>query len=116
MRAVLPASFSGHSDAAEIEVHPSGRFLYASNRGRDSIAVFAIGSGGKLTAVEQAPTGGKTPRNFKIDPSGAYLFAANQESDTIVQFRIDPKSGRLTPTGKTVAVPVPVCLVFVPEP
>ncbi len=110
----LPKDFSGEDNSAEIEVDARGRFLYASNRGHDSIAVFAIGKDGKLTLVENSPTNGKIPRNFKIDPTGAYLLAANQNSDNIVQFRIDRNNGRLTPTGKTLEVSKPVCLQFLP--
>jgi 6-phosphogluconolactonase len=109
----LPKDFSGEDNSAELEVDVKGRFLYGSNRGHDSIAVFRIGKDGKLTMVENTPTQGKTPRNFKIDPTGAYLFAANQDSGNIVQFRIDPKSGRLKPTGKTLEVSKPVCVQFV---
>ena len=110
----LPKDFSGEDNSAELEVDAKGRFLYASNRGHDSIAVFAIGKDGKLTMVENASTLGKTPRNFKIDPTGAFLFAANQDSGNIIQFRIDPKSGRLKPTGKTAEVSKPVCVQFAP--
>jgi 6-phosphogluconolactonase len=100
---------------AEVQVHPSGRFLYGSNRGHDSIVVFAIDeNSGKLTYVENEPTQGKTPRNFGIDPTGAYLLAANQNSDSIVVYRIDPKTGALTPTGQSVEAPSPVCVKFVP--
>ena len=110
----IPSNFSGHNDDAEVEVHPSGRFLYTSNRGHDSIAVFAIDAGkGTLTLVEYVPTQGKTPRSFEIDPTGTLLFAANQESDTIVVFRIDANTGRLTATGKVLDVPSPVCVKFV---
>lgn len=110
----LPMGFSGNSTAAEIEIHPAGKFLFASNRGDDSVAVFAIDSGaGTLTHVAAAPTGGKTPRNFAIDPTGSWLLAANQESDEIVVFRIDRKTGHLTPTGETLRVPSPACLKFV---
>ncbi len=110
----LPKDFAGHSDTAEVQVHPSGKFLYGSNRGHDSIAVFAIDSGkGTLTPVAHVPTQGKTPRNFGIDPTGSYLFAANQDSDNIVVFRIDAKTGRLTPTGQVLEVPTPVCVKFV---
>jgi len=113
----LPADFDGESTTAEIAVHPSGRFLYASNRGHDSIAVFAIDSdNGKLTALGQTPTGGKTPRNFSIDPSGQYLLAANQDSDNVVVFRIDAEQGLLEPTGQSVSVPAPVCVLFYPAP
>ena len=97
----LPKTFSGNNTAAEIEIHPSGKFLFASNRGEDSIAVFAIDSDtGTLMHVENDPTGGKTPRNFAIDPTGSWLLAANQDSDDIVVFRIDHKTGHLTPTGE----------------
>jgi 6-phosphogluconolactonase len=111
----LPADFKDKNDSAEIVVHPSGRFLYGSNRGPDTIAVFAIDSAkGTLKLVETVPTQGKEPRNFAIDPSGKYLLAANQNSNTVVVFRIDPKTGRLTATGQVLEVPSPVCLVFVP--
>jgi len=108
----LPQGFTDRNDDAEIEVHPSGKFLYASNRGHESIAVYAIDAGGKLSLVEITPTGGKEPRSFEIDPTGKLLFAANQKSDNIVIFRIDPKSGRLTPTGQKLDVPSPVCVKF----
>jgi 6-phosphogluconolactonase len=99
---------------AEVQVHPSGRFLYGSNRGHDSIAVFAIDeTTGRLAFVQTVPTQGRTPRNFGIDPSGTYLLAANQNSDSVVVFRIDPKTGRLTPTGSTISVGAPVCVKFV---
>jgi len=98
---------------AEVQVHPSGKFLYGSNRGHDSIAVFAINKkNGRLTLIENQPTQGKTPRNFGIDPTGGYLLAANQNSDTVVVFRIDSKTGRLTPTGQVVEVGAPVCVKF----
>jgi 6-phosphogluconolactonase len=95
-------------------VHPSGRFLYGSNRGHDTIAVFAIDAeSGKLTAVEHESTQGRTPRGFGIDPSGAYLLVGNQRSDSVVVFRIDPTTGQLTPTGQTLEVGSPVSVVFV---
>ncbi|MGA8273105.1 MAG: lactonase family protein [Candidatus Sulfotelmatobacter sp.] len=101
--------------AAEIQVHPSGKFLYASNRGHDSIAVFAIDPNkGTLTLVEYAPTKGQSPRNFAIDPPGTLLFAANEKSDNIVLFRIDAHTGRLTPTGEALDIGQPVCVKFVP--
>ena len=109
----LPKDFKGENDDAEIEIHPSGRFLYASNRGHDSITVFAIDpANGTLTPVEYTPTLGKTPRSFEIDPTGTLLFAENQQSNNIVIFKIDGKTGRLTPTGKTLDVPSPVCVKF----
>jgi 6-phosphogluconolactonase len=113
----LPKEFSGESTAAEIQIHPSGKFVYASNRGDDSIAVFAVDQAqGTLTFVERVATAGKTPRNFALDPSGAWLLAANQNSDDIVIFRVDQKTGRLTPTGQVVQLSAPVCVVFVPLP
>lgn len=110
----LPAPVPGNS-TAEIEVHPSGKFVYGSNRGHDSIVVFAIDQAtGRLAFVEHQKTQGKTPRNFAIDPSGTFLLAANQNSDTVVVFRIDQKTGKLTPTGHTIEVGAPVALKFVP--
>ncbi len=112
----LPREFSGTSYTAEVLVHPSGKFLYGSNRGHDSIAVFAIDSPtGRLSALEHEPTGGKTPRNFGIDPAGNFLLAANQASDSIVVFRIDAETGKLEPTGHRLDVPTPVCVKFIAE-
>jgi 6-phosphogluconolactonase len=110
----LPADFKGKSSTAEIAIDKKGKFLYGSNRGHDSIAVFSIARDGKLTPVEQTLTQGKTPRNFALDPTGAYLFAANQDSNNIVLFHVDPKTGRLTPAGQTMDVGAPVCVVFAP--
>ena len=93
-------------------MHPSGKFLYGSNRGHDSIAVFTIEANGSLRYVENTLTGGSTPRNFGISPDGSYLLAANQKSDNVVVFRIDSKSGRLTSTGHSLEVPSPVCVKF----
>lgn len=109
----LPSGYSGRKEAAEIAVHPSGKFLYTSNRGHDSIAIFAIDEKkGTLRSLGQVLTGGKTPRHFAIDPTGAYLLAENQESNNIVIFHIDEATGALTPTGRTVEVPSPVTLTF----
>ena len=109
----LPRGFTAQNDDAEIEIHPSGRFLYASNRGSDTITVFAVDPGkGTLTPVEYTSTQGKIPRSFEIDPTGKFLFAENQKSDNIVVFRIDAKSGHLTPTGQVLDVGSPVCLKF----
>ncbi|MDP9339138.1 MAG: lactonase family protein [Acidobacteriota bacterium] len=111
----IPKDFTAHNDTAEIVVHPSGKFLYASNRGRDSIAVFAIDSAkGTLTPAGDFSTTGKTPRNFALDPSGNFLLAANQESNNIVVFRINRTTGALTPTGQIAQVPAPVDIVFTP--
>src|SRR5947207_10683376 len=112
----LPKGFAGRNDAAEIAVHPNGKFLYASNRGHESIAIFAIDArSGTLTFVGHVLTGGKEPRNFAIDPSGQYLLAENQLSNNIVVFKIDPATGGLTPTGQVVEVPSPVDLAFWPS-
>ncbi len=112
----IPATFSATNYSADIHVHPSGKFLYASDRGLDSIAVFTIdAASGKLSSVEYVPTGGQTPRNFTLDPTGRFLVVGNEDSDNIVVFRIDPKTGRLTPTGEQAAVPSPACLKLVPE-
>jgi 6-phosphogluconolactonase len=109
----LPADFNGKGSCAEVEVHPSGKFLYGSNRGHDSIAVFAIDpKTHKLTLVEHQSTRGKTPRHFAIDPTGKWLLAENQDSDSIVVFKIDSATGRLSPTGQSIEVGSPVCIVF----
>ncbi len=109
----LPKGFTGHNSCADIHVAPSGRFLYGSNRGHDSIAIFSIDqSNGHLTLVGHQSTQGKTPRNFGIDPSGRFLLVANQDSNSIVVFRVDEKTGLLAPTGQTVEVPSPVCIRF----
>lgn len=110
----LPEDFDGASHTAEVLVHPSGRFLYGSNRGHNSIAVFTIDEGkGTLTPAGQVSTQGDWPRNFRIDPTGRYLFAANQRSDNVVVFRIDQASGRLTATGQVISVDSPMCVRFV---
>jgi len=109
----LPDGFTGENNSAEIEVDPSGRFLYASNRGHDSIAVFSIDDKtGKLERTQIESTQGRTPRNFAIDPTGRHLLAADQDSNRIVVFDRDSRTGKLTATGKTVDVPSPVCLLF----
>jgi 6-phosphogluconolactonase len=111
----LPEDFKGTSYTAEVQVHPSGKFLYGSNRGHNSIAIFAIDpSTGKLSTIGFEPTQGQNPRNFALDPTGAYLLAENQDTDTIVVFRIDPQIGALRPTGQTVKVSKPVCIKMIP--
>ena len=110
----LPKDFKGENTTAEVAVHPKGRYLYGSNRGHDSIAVYAIDPAkGILTQIEDVPTLGKEPRNFALDPTGGYLFAANQNSNTVVVFRVNPSNGRLTPTGEKVEMMSPVCVTFV---
>ena len=109
----LPANFTGENTAAEIRVHPNGRFLYTSNRGDDSLAVFAIDPvNGMLSPLEIVPSGGKTPRNFALSPDGAWLVCAHQDSNNVTVFRVDPATGRLTRTYHTVTVPASVCVLF----
>ncbi|HEY4983753.1 MAG TPA: lactonase family protein [Verrucomicrobiae bacterium] len=111
----LPDDFKGTSTCAEIEVHPKGKFLYASNRGHDSLAVFAIDQAtGKLTLVEHVSSGGKTPRNFAFDPTGKWILCSNHGSDNAVVFRVDESTGKLTQTGPPVSVPYPFCERFLP--
>jgi 6-phosphogluconolactonase len=111
----LPADNTKVNNSAEIQIDPGGNFLYASNRGHDSIAVFGIdGKSGKLNRVQIVPSGGATPRNFIIDPTGKHLLVANQDSNNIVLFDRDSKTGKLSPTDKTVTTPSPVCLLFSP--
>jgi 6-phosphogluconolactonase len=112
----LPKDFATNNTAAEIVLHPSGKFLYGSNRGHDSIAVFAVDQKtGRLAFIEHQSTQGRTPRHVAIDPTGRWLLAENQASDSVVVFAIDAGTGRLKPTGQTVSVGSPVCAVFVGE-
>ena len=112
----LPDGFDGKNTTAEVRIHPSGKFLYGSNRGHDSIAVFRINCDtGKLTALGQTSSGGNSPRNFTIDPSGRYLLVAHQLSDNVVAFRINQDTGLLKPTGSEIEVSMPVCVTFIPE-
>ncbi len=113
----LPQGFSGRNDAAEIALHPSGRWLYTSNRGHDTIAEFAVDpEKGILRKTGEFPTAGKEPRHFAIDPAGRFLLAENQYSNSIVVFGIDPATGALTQVSKTDGIPSPVCLAFLPTP
>jgi 6-phosphogluconolactonase len=109
----LPKGTDPVGSTAEVVAHPSGKFLYGSNRGHDSIVVYAIdGATGQLTWVENEPIRGKTPRNFAIDPSGKWLLAAGQDSHGVSLFSIDQSTGKLSFTGRTVPVPAPVCITF----
>jgi len=109
----LPSDFGGTSTGAELEIHPGGKFLYGSNRGHDSLAVFAIDQDtGRLTPVEQVSSGGKTPRNFAFDPTGRWIVVTNQDSSNAVVFRVDATTGHLTRTGDPVSVPSPFCERF----
>jgi 6-phosphogluconolactonase len=111
----LPPDFSGTNFCADIHVHPSGRFVYGSNRGHDSVVAFAIDqSAGKLNLIAHESTQGNWPRNFAIDPAGTFLLVANQNTDNVVAFRIDQQTGKLTATGQTAEIPAPVCLKFIP--
>jgi 6-phosphogluconolactonase len=112
----LPPGFTEPNTTAEIRVSPDGRFVYISNRGHDSIAVFRVsGARGELEWVSHASVLGRTPRNFNLDPSGRFLVVANQNSDTLVLFRIDPTTGELHPRGEPVPVPSPVCVLFIED-
>ena len=109
----LPAGFTGTSTTAEIAVAPSGHFVYGSNRGHDSIAIFAVDDAtGTLSPVGWESTQGRAPRFFALDPTGAFLYAANQNSDTIVAFSVDQATGRLKPTGQVVKTGSPSSIVF----
>jgi 6-phosphogluconolactonase len=109
----LPKGYNKESSTAEVQVHPSGKFLYGSNRGHNSIAVFTIDEkSGALTAAGHQAAGIKTPRNFGIDPTGKYMLVANQDDDSVLVFRIDPQSGVLEATGDKVEVGKPVCVKF----
>jgi 6-phosphogluconolactonase len=104
----LPDDYRGRNTAAEVLVHPSGKFLYASNRGHDSIAVFAVDAEGRLKPLAHVPSGGRTPRGFCLDPSGRWLIAANQDTHNIAVFAIDQKTGLPAPTGQSLPVRSPV--------
>jgi len=108
----IPTTFTGNNTGAEITVTRSGRFVYASNRGHDSIAIFAVEESGALSHAGWEPTRGRTPRFIGLDPSEAFLYAANQDSNNIVAFRVDQSSGALSPTGYVVEVGAPTCVVF----
>lgn len=108
----LPDGFSGENTGADIHIDPSGKFLYQSNRGANTLAIFSIGTDGMLTKVADQPVEGKTPRNFLIDPQGDFVFVANQDTDNISIFRRDKQTGKLTYTGNSVSVPAPVCVIM----
>ncbi|RYG19623.1 lactonase family protein [bacterium] len=108
----LPEGHNGSNTTAAIVVHPNGKWLYVSNRGHESIAVYAIGHDGTLKLVEIAASGVRIPRGFDIDPSGKWLVAAGQSSNDLVSLAIDPKTGKLAPSGHRVALEKPVCVVF----
>ena len=99
---------------AEVVAHPGGKFLYGSNRGHDTIAVFSVAADGKITLVQNAAAEVKTPRNFNLDPTGKWLFTAGQGSDSIALFKVDQATGKLTATGTKIEVGAPVCIKFLP--
>ena len=107
------AGFAGHSTCAEVQIAPSGRFLYGSNRGHDSIAIYSVDQdSGQLSLVGHESTRGKIPRNFEISPDGRWLAAANQDSNSVVMFSVDPTTGLLTATGNVVEAGTPICVRF----
>jgi 6-phosphogluconolactonase len=110
---VLPEGYKGEATAAEVQVHPNGRFVYGSGRGSDTIAVFAADPiSGALSPVEIVPCGGKGPRSFSLSPAGDWLVCAHQDSDSLCSFRVDVQTGRLSRIAGSAAVPMPVCAVF----
>lgn len=111
----LPDGFTGHRQAADIHVHPTGDYLYASNRGHDSIAIFEINQQtGQIEQLAFESTRGEWPRNFVIDPTGTYLFVENRHSDSVISYRINLETGRLDPIDHPLKVPEPVCMKFLP--
>lgn len=109
----LPKNYKGENTCADIHIHQNGKFVYGSNRGHDSIAVFSFNAiTQNLSLIQHQPTLGKTPRNFVVDPSGKFLLVANQNSDSIIVFSIDSTTGKLYETGKQIEIPNPVCLLF----
>ncbi|MFA6483532.1 MAG: beta-propeller fold lactonase family protein, partial [Bacteroidales bacterium] len=109
----LPENFTGENTCADVHLHPNGRFVFASNRGNDSIAVFSINrEAGTLKLIQNQSTLGKTPRNFVIHPSGRFLLAANQNSNSVHVFSLDPGTAKLAPAGKSISIDKPVCLLF----
>lgn len=112
----VPTDFKGQNICADLHVSPDGKFLYGSNRGHDSIAIYAIDAKtGTLKLVDITSSGGKHPRNFMIDPSGELVLVANRDTDNVVVFKRDAKSGKITPTGKEISVSMPVCLKMIPK-
>lgn len=111
----LPEGYEGDNTTADVHVSPDGRFVYGSNRGHNTLAIFSIDeSDGSVEFVGDQSTGGKTPRNFAIHPEGKFVYAANQDSDSIIQFEVSHGTGELTPVGREIRCPMPVCLKFMP--
>jgi 6-phosphogluconolactonase len=113
----LPADFKEFNKDAEIMFDPSGSFLYASARGHDAIAVFAINTKTfALSLVQDIPSGGKTPRYFGFDPTGKWIISGHQDSNNVQVFRVDGSTGKLTPQGGPISAPAPICMLFLPAP
>jgi len=111
----LPGYYDGPNTTAEIDIHPSGKYVYVSNRGHNSVVLFGVDQDkGTLTYIEEQGTGGKTPRHFGIEPSAKHMVIANQESDQVLACRIDAGNGRLKPSGVFAEAPSPVCAKFLP--
>ena len=112
----LPDGAEGENFCADVHVHPSGAWVYGSNRGHDSIAIFEVNpESGRLRAVDHESTCGHWPRDIALDPSGRYLYAENRRSDSLVPFAVDTDTGRLRATGQQLSLPEPLCLQFVPS-
>ena len=111
----LPQGWKGDTTCAEVITDAAGRFLYGSNRGHDSIALFDIAKGkGTLKYVENASSGGKVPRNFNLDPTGRWMLVGNQNTNNVVVYSVDPKTGKMKPAGQEISVPSPICIRFAP--
>ena len=109
----LPPDYKGNNTSAEVRIHPNGRYLYASNRGPNDIAIFAVNpADGTLRLLGFESTRGKGPRDFALDPTGGFLFAANQDTDTVTVFRVNADTGLLSYTGQTLSVGTPICVKF----
>ncbi len=111
----VPEGNTVSNSTAEVFMHPNGKFLYGSNRGHNSIAIFSVdGTTGKVKLIDNQSSEGKTPRSFNLDPTGTFLLAANQDTDNVVVFRVNQQTGALTPTGHSVHLSMPVCIVYMP--
>lgn len=111
----LPEDYKGNNTTADVHVTPDGRYVYGSNRGHNTLAIYRVNeSNGSIEFAGDQSTGGKTPRNFAIHPDGKFLYAANQDSDSIIQFEVNLGTGELTPVGREIRCPMPVCLKFLP--
>jgi 6-phosphogluconolactonase len=112
----VPSDNTVENSTAEVFMHPNGKFLYGSNRGHNSIAIFSVDqTTGKVKLIGNQSTQGKTPRSFNLDPTGEFLLAANQDTDDVYVYRVNPTTGMLTPTGHSVHISMPVCIVYMPE-